>query len=268
MLIKSRGRIMAFNRTQAKLFVESIDLRGTPRSIIRQDAAADAGIVFDKAKDQAQVIGSGLFSFQQGVTAEVREAISDATLLAQLHANKQIKFEENPEKWFGSYTEVLQNVGWDMQDLGWNDYSADGTQAEVNEKIIDLLTVALSAAPTAILVMTAAMKALRDMNPNSPWITLWSREVQKADMARFQIGLVNMEDNGSNARINLVACILSAKSALTQVLFFKWKDAHAAFKAATRSASINPASAKELGPIVRDKIIAYQKDYLSSITDL
>src|SRR6202044_1727814 len=129
---------------------ESIDLRGTPRSILGQDVGADTGTVFDKAKDQAQVIGSGLFSFQQGVDPEVREAISDAALLAQLHANKQVKFEDNPEKWFAFYTEVLQNVGWVMQDLGWNDYTADGTQAEVNEKIVDLLTVALGAAPTAI----------------------------------------------------------------------------------------------------------------------
>jgi hypothetical protein len=259
---------MELDIPKAKGFVQSIDLSGTPRSLVGQDAGADAGIVFDKAKDQAQVIGSGLFSFQQGVEPEVRAAISDAALLSQLHANKQVKFEQDPEKWFGVYTEVLQNVGWVMQDLGWNDYSADGNQAEVNEKIIDLLTVALGAAPTAILVITAAMKALKDMNPNSPWITLWSREVQKANMARFQIGLVNMEDDGKNARVNLVACILGAKSALTQVMFFKWKDAHAAFKAATRSASINPSSAKALAPDIRSKIIAYQKDYLSSITDL
>ena len=81
---------MKFDTIRATEFVKSIDLSGTPRGILPQDAATDAGEVFDKAKSQAQVVGSGVFSFAQGVTAEVRQAISDSALLAQLVANKQV----------------------------------------------------------------------------------------------------------------------------------------------------------------------------------
>src|SRR5690242_16910991 len=146
---------MAFDIIVAKDFVRSIDLSGTPRSILSQDAATDAGVVFDKAKNQAQVVGSSVFSFAQGVDAAVREAISDSALLAQLHANKQVRFQDDPERWFSVYGEVLANVGWTVQDMGWNDYTADGTQAEVNQKIIALLAVALGPAPTALAVITA-----------------------------------------------------------------------------------------------------------------
>lgn len=261
---------MEFDVPKAEGFVQSIDLSGTPRGLmpVDMDAGTDATTVFDKAKDQARVVGSGLFSFQQGVDPDVRTAVTNAALLAQLVANKQVNFEQDPKKWFDAYTGVLQNVGWFMEDRVWDDYTADGTQAEVNEKIIDLLTVALGAAPTTIAVITAAMTALKGMNANSPWITLWSRETQKADMARFQIGMVNMEDNGQSIHVYLVACILKADSNLTQVLFFKWKQAHANFLAATRSASINLSSAKQLAPEISSKIIAYQTDYLSTITNL
>ena len=258
---------MAFDVKKATGFIESIDLRGTPRSIIGQDAADDAGVVFDKAKSQAQVVGSGLFSFATGVDAEVREAISDSALLAQLHANKQVKFEDDPQKWFSTYAEVLANVGWDIQDRGWSDYQADGTDAEVNEKIVDLLTVALGAGATALAVVTSMFAALKGMNPSSPWISLFSREVQKGSVARFQIGLVSV-GHDDQVLVNLIACILSADNALTQVLFFKWHKAHAKFRADSMTSSINRASLSDLGPAIRAKTRAYQADYLSSIKDV
>jgi hypothetical protein len=264
---QTRGGIMPLDITQAKNYIESIDLRGTPRSVLGMDAATDAGVAFDEAKSQAQVVGSGIFSFEQGVDAQVREAISDSALLAQLHANKQVKFEEDPERWFRIYGEVLGNVGWALQDIGWNDYSGGGTQAEVNEKIIDLLTVALGVSPTALAVITATINALKDMTATSPWITIFSREVQKSNMARFQIGLVNTDEHG-DVFVNLVACIIKAENAITQVLFFKWKDAHASFKADTQKVSVNRPSLTDLGPAIRSKIRAYQADYLSSIKDL
>src|SRR3954451_7794009 len=124
-------------------FVRSIDLSGTPRGFLADAAATEATEVFDTAKAQAQVVGSGLFSFAQGVTPQVREAISNSALLAQLVANKQTSLEEDPIKWYGAYQQVLQNIGWALQDAGWNDYTTEGNAAEVHQKIIDVLAVAL-----------------------------------------------------------------------------------------------------------------------------
>src|SRR5262249_2229532 len=101
---------------KAKAFVKSVDLGGTPRGILAQGPATEAGEVFDQAKKQAQVVGSGVFSFAEGVDASVREAISDSALLAQLVANKRVAFDKDPRGWFKTYSEVLQNVGWTLQD--------------------------------------------------------------------------------------------------------------------------------------------------------
>jgi hypothetical protein len=86
-------------------------------------------------------------------------------------------------------------------------------------------------------------------------------------MARFQIGLVNTDTNG-DVFVNLVACIVSAQNAITQVLFFKWKNANASLKADSQKVSINRPSLVELGPAIRAKVRAYQADYLSSVKDL
>lgn len=258
---------MAINIGRASDYVKSVDLSGTPRGIIKQGAEVDAGEVFDKAKSQAQIIGSGVFSFAQGVTAEVREAISDSALLAQLVANKKSSFEQDPLGWFKAYSDVLQNVGWTLQEGSWNDYSATGKAVEVHEQIIEVLTAALGPSAAALIVIKATMDALKAMKPDSPWITLFSHESQKARMARFQIGLVEKEEN-ADVFVSLLACLIEAKNTLTQVLFFRFKDAKASFRANLAKVSINGPDLISLGPAMRNKVRAYQVDYLSSIVDL
>lgn len=257
-------RMGIFDASRAAQFVKSVDLAGTQRWIIKQDAAAETGEIFDKAKSQAQVVGSGVFSFAQGVTTQVREAIADSALLAQLVANKKVSAEEKPLEWFEAYADVLQNVGWTIQDGGWTDYTARGTAAEVHEKIIEVLTVALGTAPAALAIVTATMNALKGMKSDSSWITIFNRESQKAKIARFQVGLVEKEQD-SDVFVSLLACLIEAHHNIMQVLFFKFRDDKATFRANTEKVSINRAALSDLAPLIRTKIRAYQADYLSSI---
>lgn len=258
---------MTFDPSRAVAFVKSIDLSGTPRGILAQDAAAETGEVFDKAKTQAQVVGSGVFSFAQGVTANVREAISDSALLAQLVANKKTSAEEDPLKWFAAYSTVLQNIGWTLQEGQWTDYTAKGTALEVHEKILEVMTVALGPSAAALAIITATVGALKAMNSSSPWITIFNRESQKAKIARFQIGLVDKEESG-DVVVSLLACIIEAHNNITQVLFFKFRDAGASFRANGVKVSINRPALADLGPAIRSKVRAYQVDYLSSVLDV
>jgi hypothetical protein len=52
------------------------------------------------------------------------------------------------------------------------------------------------------------------------------------------------------------------------VLFFKYREANASFRANSAKVSINRAALSDLGPDIRGKIRAYQNHYLSSIGDL
>ena len=260
---------MPFDPIQAKKFVQSVNLIGTPRGILSQGQGAEveAAEVFDKAKAQAQVVGSAVFSFAQGVTSEVREAISDCALLAQLVANKEVSVENAPLEWFKAYTEVLQNVGWTLQEGAWTDYTTQGTASEVHEKIVEVMAVALGPAPAALAIIASTMTALKALNPSSSWIAIFSHEAQKATMARFQIGLVEKEEAG-DVLVSLLAYIIEAKSAITQVLFFKFRQANATFKANSAKVSINRSALSDLGPAIRSKTRAYQADYLSSILNI
>lgn len=258
---------MPFDLIAARNFIDSCDLPERPSTIVAQDADADAGTIFNEAKTQAQVVGSGVFSFAQGVDASVRDAISDSALLGQLVANKRTAPEDEPLKWFSVYADVLANVGWTLQESGWTDYTADGHAADVNEKIIEVVTAALAPSAGALTMITSTVNALKAMKPDSSWITIFNREAGHARLARFQVGLV---ENGPNAEVfvSLLACLIEAKTVITQVLFFKYRDSHARFRANTAKVSINRAALSELQHTIREKIQAYQNNYVSSIADL
>lgn len=257
---------MAIDLVKARAFVRSIDLSGIPH---RGPAlgAAPVGAPFDKAENQAQLVGSTLLSFAQGVDAGIRGAVSDSALLAQLVANKQASAESDPMAWFAAYSGVLQNIGWIVEESGWADYSADGDALDVNQKIIEVLAVALGPAPAAMAIITAAIAALSGMESDSPWITIFSREAQKARLARFQVGLVDRDQNG-DAAVVLLACLIEAQSNITQVLFFKFKEAQARFLANNAKASLDRTALTELAPTIREKVRAWQVDYVSTVLNI
>jgi hypothetical protein len=248
-------------------YVKSVDLSGTPRhtQTIAQDGTA--ATVFDQAKGQAQVVGAGLFSFVPGVEAGLRVAISDSALLAQLVADKAAKVDGDPIKWFDAYIDVLKNLGWVLEGGAWNDYSAGGQTSEVHEKIIGVLGVILGPGAVALTIVTSALNALKAMNEGSPWITLFSRETQKAKIARFQVAVVDQNNTGG-VTISLLACLIEAKTSNTQVLFFKHRSSEASFKANNTKVSMSNTALQGLAGPIRQKVLAYQTSYLSSIQDL
>jgi hypothetical protein len=118
-----------------------------------------------------------------------------------------------------------------------------------------------------LLVLAATVKALKGMDPKSSWMRIWSREAQTAQIGRFQIGLVETDKDGE-VFVSLLACLMEAKQTITQILFFKWRDAHATFKARADKVSINRRSLKDLNPQIVEKTRAYQNSFFSSIQDL
>jgi hypothetical protein len=248
-------------------FVRSIDLSGTPRGLLGQDAATEASQVFDSARSQAQVVGSGLFSFAEGVTPDTREAISNSALLAQLVANKRASADQAPTDWYAAYQDVLQNIGWVLQDRAWVDYTAGGTAVEVHQKVIEVLEVALGPSAAALGIIRSAIDMLQAMAPGSSWFTIFNRESQHAKIARFQIGFVE-KGEAADVFVSMLACLIEAKASVTQVLVFKYRNEHASFKANSAQVSINSTALQALLPAIRTKVIAYQADYVSGIKDI
>jgi hypothetical protein len=255
------------NLQKVKDFVDSLDLTGIPRPIVAQDASAQVGAAFNKAKEQAQVVGSGVFSFAKGVNEDVRASISDSALLAQLVADKRASSTNDPIQWFDEYTGVLKNLGWVVQDTSFHDYTADGVAVDVHDKVIEVITAALVPSAAAAAIILATMNALKGMDQQSSWIRIFSRESQHARIARFQVGLVETGPD-DDIFVSMLACLIRADDTITQVLLFKLRHSHAQFQASANKASINRASLLALHPQIQARTRDFQNAFLSSIQDL
>jgi hypothetical protein len=249
---------------QAKAYVAALDLSGIPTPYGERGVAA---ATFVQAKDQARIVGSGLMTFREGVEVDIREAVSESILLAQLVANKRVDAAVDPMRWFIEYAGVLQNVGWTVQGSSWNDYSSTGTAAEVSEKIIELLPILLGPGTAALTVATTAVNALRAMDPDSSWIKIFSRETQKARIGRFEVGVAERAQDGV-VQISSLACLLEAQTTIAQVLFFKLRSENASFRANTNQVTISAATLRDLAEPISSKVRAHRLNFLTSIEDI
>src|SRR4051812_48826175 len=82
------GRMTSVSVQGARQFVDEAELPPAPRPRARLNP--DLAPLFNRAKDEAAVVGSDVVSFVTGVTPERREAIVNSSLLAQLVAKKKV----------------------------------------------------------------------------------------------------------------------------------------------------------------------------------
>lgn len=252
---------MTFDLKQARAFVAAATLPGRPAGVAEQDSTA---VFFESTKPQTVVVGSDVMAFVAGVEGEVRSALSDSALLAQLVANQKNPDKEDVLGWFEDYFEVLQSIGWTVQDNGFVEYAESGEGFEVHEKILEFATAALGPAPAALAVVTATLNALKDVGSNAGWITIFNRETQHSKAGRFQISVAEPDARGG-VLVTMLAFALKAEKTVTQVLFFKVKKTEATFRKNEGKASINMEALKDLREPIRKKVREFQLGYVAGL---
>lgn len=173
----------------------------------------------DAGKDQAAVVGSDVVSFAKGVPVDRRNDIVNCALLAQLVANKRVADRRNLIEWYREYFDVLSNLGWTLENNGFSAYEEKADGLEAHEAILKVAAVVFGSAPTALALVTSTIQAMKSMDADNPWITIFDRESKQSNTARFQVSLATQ--SGSDLGLSLMAFALEAESTLTQVLFFK-----------------------------------------------
>ena len=270
---------MEHQASEAREFIASIELKSKCAQDARnREFAAHIDVkrvtigdlavsAYDATQNEAQVVGSSLLAFVAGVDTDVRDAISDAMLLAQGYASQKIDFQKDPQEWYRNYSLVLQNAGWLIQDQQWNVQAIEGEDAEVHQQIAAVLAVALAAAPTAAAIAMASIKALHDADSGSPWITIFNREAKQSHLARFQVGAA-APGPGGGAVVTLAAFILDNVLESTQVLFFRWQEAGATLKTNLQRCSIDQRSIADLGPLIRQKTADARSEFFGGVQKL
>ena len=224
-------------------------------------------VALEVGHSQAAVVGSEVVSFVEGVTPERREAIVNSSMLAQLVAKQRVGDPSKVYEWYDVYFDVLSHIGWVVQDRTFARYDAGSQNLEAHEAILAVATTLLGAAPAALAVVKSTLDALKAMNAGSPWITIFSRESQHAETARFQISLAE-EDPAGGFFVTLMAFGLEAKSSITQVLFFKVRRNEATLRHYSGKVTINTAVLDGVRDKLREKLVGQADDFVKALPTL
>lgn len=250
----------------ARRFLNALDL---PASTSRGfKTAAEAPVIdFNEQKNQAMVVASDIVSFVKGVSVERRQDITNACLLAQLAANRKVSDKSRILDWYNAYFEVLENIGWVIQDKGFASYEEKADGLEAHEAILKVAATVLAPSPTALMVITSTLDAMKSIESGKPWITLFDRESKHANVARFQIALAEQNDAGQFL-VSLMAFSLEAQSTLTQVMFFKIRSDNVKLKHCTGKVTISDDVLSSVREQIKTKIASYAKDFIAALPDL
>jgi hypothetical protein len=181
-----------------------------------------------------------------------------------LAADQTVKERSKVFEWYDAYFHVLTNLGWVIQDKGFSSYEEKAEGLEAHEAILKVATVLLGGVPTALAVVTSTIEAMKSMNADDPWITIFDRESKSAETARFQIALAT-EDGSGQFMVSLMAFGLKADSTLTQLLFFKIRSDKVSFKHCSGKVTINDAVLTGISEKIRQKLIGRSGSYIDSI---
>jgi len=208
------------------------------------------------------VVAPTLRRLDASVAPELRAAVTNVMLLAQLAANKAAA--DGPiEAWYAKYCEVLGRLGWVTGDLARKEDSFDGSGVDVQQAILGVLTVALGPGAAAASILTAAIGALGKTADSSGWIDLFEEASRHTSFTSVQLSYGSAKDG--EARLRLLCFSLDADSRTDRLLFFRLGAAHARLRQYSGDISADPATLMQTRDAVAAKVAASAADYLSAI---
>ena len=250
--------------TSAREFLNAVKLPSPTRGAVE---GVREIIDFTAQKNQAMVVASDIVSFVKGVSNERRQDSVNSSLLAQLVANKKVPDKTNIIQWYNAYFDVLENIGWVIQDRSFSSYTEEADGLEAHEAILKVASVFLGASPAALAIVTSTLEALKSMDSSKPWMTIFDRESKQAKTGHFQIALAEQGDN-DQFFVSLMAFSLKAESTITQILFFKIRNDEVELEKCSGKVTINDEVLSSIRDQVKQKIAAHSNDYIAKLPDL
>lgn len=249
-----------FSIDNASRFLKQVPLPAAPSLLGLEEPKID----FEQAKQQALLVGSDVLSFDAGVEAEFREAVSDTALIAQLAATKQLGPNADPIAYFDAYFSIVGNLGWATQIRDTAEYKLTTDGAQVHEAIINVVTAFLGNAPGAVALVALTLNSLKKMDQGSPFITLFQRNSQNAQLGRFQFTTIRPDPTGG-LLAEVMAFALEAEDKITQVLFFKLRQGKSRMRRSLGSMSLNRPAMTALLPALRAKVAGHLTNNLAQL---
>ncbi|MFK0573236.1 hypothetical protein [Endozoicomonas sp.] len=167
-------------------------------------------------------VDSGSFVvLSQQIDQQTTEDVINSTLFAQLAASHDYNKNTQIAQWYKRYTDVMSIQGWDISEFDDVSLTSVSTDLSVSEVIFEILKTALTD-PSDQAVVDAAVSALKKLEKEGPFISLFNHAAIRSNQANFQSSFVTRDEHGL-VSMNLGYLVVGFKDISSTILFLRVK---------------------------------------------
>ena len=239
---------------RARSFIAALELPPSPPRPREETVAPPA------PTSGAVAVGQNLVEFSPGADPALRQAMTDALLLAQLAADKAAV--ATPDQWYDTHRTVLGRLGFHSSGLTHTAQDFSGIDADLHEAILPVITAAFAGAAIPAIVI-ATLQQLTAASQDAPWIQLFERESRRFSARQFQVTAI--EGDATEQRVGMLGFALDIGQDRGQVLFFRHARDTAAVERIEGRFTAPNATLLEIAPDIAAKLAERRGAYLAAL---
>lgn len=229
-------------------FIQSLEL-APPNSDI---------IAIGSSEGTASVDAGSLMSFVNDVKGQQKSDVLNSCLLAQLAANKKYDREKDTENWYKFYSEVLQNVGWVIQEFKFSKMSYSGSSFDPSALMLLAMEGICSAAQYQIL--EKAIAAIRKLDSDSRTSKIFEASTHSYSDGNFQLGACTQEND--QVTMALGGCFFSSTKTHISILFSNFDSDGVEAYSSTQTITLDNDIYQRVRQAVIDKLGDHASTYV------
>jgi len=241
--------------TRARTFIDETELPPPPPK-----KRGSRSTPTDPAATPAMAVGQNLVEFADDAPPELRAAVTDALLLAQLAADKADT--TTPDQWYEKHRSVLTHLGFLGDGLTRTAQDFSSQDGDLHEAILPVITAAFAGVGVPALVIET-LRQLSSVDEEKSWVTLFERESKRFGARQFQISKV--AGTPEQQRVNMLGFVMDIGQTTTQALFFRHAKDTVAVERLEGHFTVEAATLLEIAPALADKLRERRASYLEAL---
>ena len=208
----------------------------------------------------AKVVAGSIASFTSKLSGQQLEDVQNSTLLAQLAANKKFPDEEDFVDWYKFYRHVLSQLGWIMQDLGFDKYKSQQASFKLSQVTLELLSATVGEEEQLFTVVKYTLESLAE-SPHGQ--ALFKANSASGQNGRFQI----LPCTVTNGQVSLafIGAYFKASQVSDDFFFFSYESQYISLHKATQVFTLNEAVYGEVRQIVMNKLGSHAHKFIDDL---
>lgn len=219
----------------------------------------------DELAPVAAVNLGALLSFVDNVPPQQRQDVLDTVQLAQRAATGLFNRHSETEQWYSKFTEVLERVGWVMNQFAFVKHNQEAGDLRVDKSALQVL--AAFATQGALGILSESLRALEKLADNAREITLFDQFASTEGSGNFQIGVAEISEQGALS-MALGAFHYRAAGKKTKVVFASWGARQVNFWSAAQRMTLNNRRFDDRAREAARKVLGDTSRYIMQIGPL